>query len=169
MLSASHTNKRKVSRRLCPEHNSYSLFYKLLAGFSQPWDLALDLFAGTFAAAMACFTALCQRTFVGCEGDPKCFHPAKQVLLMELAIAAFDAGRVVSLSGERGEAAKAVADTVPEDAVADPLQSPANIMSVFSSSVPCVLAFLGLLWHIAELTGTHLTCPVHCWTEEYFS
>lgn len=64
-------------KRVRPEQKSIQLLKELICRFSQPGDIIVDFFAGTFSTAMASFMLPEHRKFVGCELDDSCFHQAK--------------------------------------------------------------------------------------------
>lgn len=75
----SNTGKRKVVKRLRLEQTSYFLLRKLLSCFGQPGDFILDLYVGTFSAAVPFFIVPRHRVFVGCKRDTMRVAPAKGV------------------------------------------------------------------------------------------
>ena len=66
-------------RRVRPEQKSILLLQELIARFSKPRDIVVDLFAGTFSTAIACCTIPGEelRTFVGSETDADCYHVSR--------------------------------------------------------------------------------------------
>ena len=67
------------------EQKSLPLLMELVSRFTQPGDLVVDLFAGTFSSAAACFSLKEHRRFAGCESDPKCNEVAIPFIIRKLA------------------------------------------------------------------------------------
>jgi len=65
------------SRLLRPEQKSVLLMKELVSRFSQPGDVVVDFFAGTFSTAVACFSLPQHRFFAGVEKDADCFQVAR--------------------------------------------------------------------------------------------
>ena len=66
------------SRLLRPEQKPLPLLKELISRYSQPGDIVVDLFAGTFSTAIACFSLPQHRTFAGCEKDKRVMDTVKQ-------------------------------------------------------------------------------------------
>lgn len=58
------------------EQKPVALLKELICRFSQPGDLVVDPFAGTFSTAFACMDLPNHRKFVSCEKDETCFSYA---------------------------------------------------------------------------------------------
>lgn len=62
------------SRRMVrPEQKSIALMRALVRKWTNPGDLVMDCFAGTFSTAKACFDLDHHRRFIGCEKDSHCY------------------------------------------------------------------------------------------------
>ncbi len=61
-----------------PEQKALPLLQELVSRFSQPGDLVVDFFAGSFSTAVACFSVPQHRIFVGCEVEEDCYQLAKK-------------------------------------------------------------------------------------------
>ena len=88
------------SSRVRAEQKPSVLLQELIARFSLPGDIVVDLFGGTFSAAAACITMGDgeMRTFVGCERESRCFVTASRRVENMFAshvmdIAAYDTSR----------------------------------------------------------------------------
>lgn len=68
-----------------PEQKCLALLKELIARHTNPDDIVVDLFGGTFSAAIACLTLPDKRKFIGCELDEECFLAAKQHVLSYFA------------------------------------------------------------------------------------
>lgn len=73
------------ARRVRPEQKSVHLMKELVSRFSQGGDIVVDLFAGTFSLAFACFQLPQHRVFAGCELDEDCYDQAKNHFTTQLA------------------------------------------------------------------------------------
>lgn len=67
------------------EQKPLALLKELISRFSQPGDIVMDIFAGTFSTAIACFQLQNPRMFVGCEDDLTCFRVAREHVLRKFA------------------------------------------------------------------------------------
>lgn len=159
----------ETARRLRPEQKPTSLLRELVSRFSQPSDIVVDLFAGTFSTAVACFTVPEHRVFIGCEPDPACFALAKSAVLKQFAKAALNPSTNIVLSAEANQAAAVVDSSMPEMPSADPLWSPPDGLPLHQCLSPGVMHFLGSLWHDAEFVQSHMKLPVHCWHQQYLA
>lgn len=84
--NGSPTGRRTVSTRaLRPEQKSVHLLMELMSRFSQPGDIVVDLFSGTFSAALAAMLIPEHRLFVGCELESFCVQEASNNLYKRLA------------------------------------------------------------------------------------
>lgn len=90
------------------EQKPVSLLKELISRFSQPGDLVVDLFGGTFSTAVACFSLRQHRRFLGCELDKRCFDHAFNHVCVQFAQAVCDEGGNLEVPDEVKEAAKAV-------------------------------------------------------------
>lgn len=86
MDPSSHVHRGR-GRMVRPEQKAVKLMQELIARFSQPDDLVLDLFAGTFSTAVACLQMpSCRfRRFAGCEIDGNAFPLAKRRVLSTMS------------------------------------------------------------------------------------
>ncbi|PXF46431.1 DNA adenine methyltransferase YhdJ [Gracilariopsis chorda] len=72
-------------KRVRPEQKCRALLKQLICRFSQPGDLVVEMFAGTFSTAMACVELPKHRNFVGCEPDKACFEHARNAAIVRFA------------------------------------------------------------------------------------
>lgn len=82
---------------LRPEQKPLPLIQELVCRFSQPGDIVVDFFGGTFTTAIACFTLSDHRVFVGCELDKECFKVAADHVLTSFSVAVSDPSRKSSI------------------------------------------------------------------------
>ena len=93
MVKASHSAADQVdastqlrsATKLRAEQKPILLLQELISRFSQPGDVVVDFFAGTFSTAAACLTLPNHRRFVGCEKDNDCFKQAQGKLVNRFA------------------------------------------------------------------------------------
>lgn len=73
------------TKALRNEQKPLALLKELVSRFSQPGDIVVDLFSGTFSTAVACFQLEKHRRFVGCEQDTNCFEIARDFVTKRFA------------------------------------------------------------------------------------
>ncbi|PXF44265.1 Modification methylase CcrMI [Gracilariopsis chorda] len=83
--SVQTSNGEVRRRRVRPEPKCRALLKKIICRLSQPGDMVVDMFAGTFSTAMACMELSKHRKFVGSEQDAACFAHAKHAAVLHFA------------------------------------------------------------------------------------
>lgn len=150
------------------EQKPLSVLKELISRFSQPGDIVVDLFSGTFATALACFDIPEHRQFVGCEKDNNCYsHATKHVFKcisriiserktdMHFSPALLDAALYVNNYDKNFR--------MPSD---PGWKSPKD-MPQYQILPQHLLAHLAAEWKNAEFFVRCLNKPVHKWTREF--
>lgn len=152
-------------RRFRPEQKSYFLVWELESRVSQPGDLVVDTFAGTFSATVACSKVCRHRMLVRCESDRDCFGMPKKALLKPRAENALEAGTYSSLSGKGTETGEVMLGLIVDEVAASPLWSLLDGLPLYCWTSPGVPTCLLSLWQDAELDGTRSMRPALCCSE----
>ena len=66
---------------LRPEQKSVAMLAEIILQYTNPGDIVVDLFGGTFATTKACLQSGRPRVFVGCELDRNCTKTASEDLV----------------------------------------------------------------------------------------
>lgn len=90
-----------------------------MSHFSQSGDLVVNLFAEIPSTAGACFPVSRHLVSLRCKADSERFQAAREPVLRQFAKAALDAGTIVELSWEAGDATARVTSVVPEVGIAE--------------------------------------------------
>ncbi|PXF48935.1 hypothetical protein BWQ96_01277 [Gracilariopsis chorda] len=83
--SVKNQDGKYTRKRVRPEQECRALLKDLIRRFSQPGDLVVGMFAGTFWTAMAYMELPKHRKFVGCEPDKGYFEHARHAAIVHFA------------------------------------------------------------------------------------
>ena len=86
-------------RLLRHEQKSMALLRQVIEYYTLPGDLVMDMCAGTFSTARACFTLEQPRRFVGCEKDGDCFQTSLDYVLADFFTRVAQPGCPIQVSG----------------------------------------------------------------------
>jgi len=75
----------KKSSLLRPEQKNVVLMWELVEQYSNPGDIVVDMFAGTFSTARDCLSVDKARKFVGCDADANCVNTSRPGVLATYA------------------------------------------------------------------------------------
>lgn len=142
------TTRKKVR----PEQKCRALLKELICRFSQPGDLVVDLFAGTFSTAMACMELPKHRIFVGCEDEKACFEHAKHAAIVRFASIIREGNTSLEKNQELRKMAHTVVIAFPMGRLRHTLSWKAvNGFSPYQMLPPHVVQFLSTLWRSEEI------------------
>lgn len=164
------SNGVEKAKKVRPGQKSEKLMRELVARFSLPGDLVVDMFGGTFTTAIACLTMPVgeHRIFVGCELEEKCFFAGRLRVLEAFARALTDTkGSKFVVSAEALDAARVVVQhakvrKAPSMEWCAPPKFPQ-----YSELPSCVVRFLANLWREPDLTSALQHKCVDDWPREY--
>lgn len=112
-----YNNSNASTVALRSEQKPIALIMELLHRFSQPGDIVMDFFGGTFSTAAACLRS--NRRFIGCEKDPRCFEYARAQTIHTFAALVAQGSSDFRLSPEATARAHALHEraqtTLPDD------------------------------------------------------
>jgi len=152
---------------LRPEQKSLALLKELIARFSQPGDLVVDLFAGTFSAAIACFSLPNHRRFVGCELDPACYSHSAERVLRRFATATSLPTTDIVLADEDLAAASDIHQHYEAPRIQDPKWCAPKGLPQYQQLPPHLLAHLASVWNDPPFLNKCIKLPVHEWPRTY--
>jgi len=93
----------KKSSLLRPEQKNVAIMRELVEQYSNPGDIVVDMFAGTFAMAKACLSVGKARKFAGCDADANCVNTSRPSVLATYAKEALKGESVTEAVGEQSK------------------------------------------------------------------
>lgn len=98
VASASNGLPSKSTRfALRPEQKALPLFQELISRFSQPGDIVVDFFSGSFPISLACVSLPSHHIFVGCEIEDSFFQLEKQHVIQTFAAITSDPQQITDI------------------------------------------------------------------------
>lgn len=149
------------------EQKPVHLLRELVSRFSQPGDYVVDLFAGTFSTAHACFTLPQHRKFVGCDMDGECVDYASSYVLRRAATALATQDTDVHLSQETMALAKTIHELYSAPEITDPSWRSPNGLPQYQCFPTHILSHLASVWNGATFFTSCLGKPLHAWPRVY--
>ena len=160
-------NGGTTTKALRPEQKSLDLLKELISRFSQPGDLVVDMFAGTFATALACLQLPKHRCFVGCEPDDGCFQVAFEHTVKRVADVLNTRGATdIPLSEDGAALAKLISGQSPAPPTRDPRWNAPEGMPPYQRFPPHIAAFVSSKSKNRETFLRTSQAPLDKWGEE---
>lgn len=157
----------KKALLLRPEQKPVALLMELVSRFSNPGDIVVDLFAGTFSTAIACFRVPQHRLFVGCESDEHCFKAARAHVLREFAAVVTEGRSDIALNAESMPAAEIVAAAAQRPAAACSYSRKWLVpdgLPPYQQVSDGIVRVLSSLWGEPDFYRSHRKKPLHKWS-----
>lgn len=160
---------KKNTRMLRPEQKCLSLLQELVSRFSNPEDIVVDGFSGTFSTAIACFTVEeGHRRFVGCEIDTNCFKWARERVIKRFAAAVVNKETDIKVSGDALISAHGiVARQSAKSRTRLPKWSPPDGLPKFQTFPVHILGQLSCTINDIKLSAKCRNLPLHHWPRHY--
>lgn len=157
----------KGTRKLRPEQKPIPLLKELICRFSQPNDIVVDLFSGTFSTAIACLQLPNPRCFVGCELDELCFtHSLKHVIRSFSTFLVNNPVHKFSIPAEAFERAKLIAEKSLHSTI-DPNWTAPPHLPQFQILPLHILQFIGNQQRDIQFARNCQNIPPHEWSGKY--
>jgi len=159
------TGRVRKSTMLRPEQKSIAVLGTLIGEYTKPGDTVLDMFAGTFSTAKACFVTGSPRKFIGCEIDKDCVKQGNLAMLQSFAEALTRENNPVDTTGRVRRAAGIVLG-----ALARKRTAPSRVRKawttpegaeIFQRFPPYMYQAIGVLAQMPRFATAHADVPLH--------
>ena len=157
----------KKSMPLRCEQKSIALMKEIICRFSQPNDIVLDTFAGTFSTAVACFQLPQPRRFIGCEADMECFNISRKHVLRRFSEVVSEDKQKFQLSTAGFEKAEYIASRRAFSEIGDEAWSTPTLFPAFQRLPSHLVSYLASDWNETALFLRMGTLPPGKWDEKY--
>lgn len=157
-----------ITERVRPEQKSRALLKELISRYSQPRDIVVDLFAGTFSTALACMELPGHRRFLGCESDAVCYAHAKHNAVIHFIRCVLEENIDIELTRQNliGKF-KLVLNTLPSSICRSRYIWSAPPGMPQYQTLPAHLAYiLSSLWKNANFAQIAKAKPIHEWPRQ---
>lgn len=155
------------SSPLRSEQKPVALMKELISRFSQPGDIVVDLFAGTFSCAVACFELPQHRSFVGIEKDDHCCSHASDHVVKRFATAIATKSTDIVLDAEGLGAASALHGLCDTPMVRDPKWCAPPGLPPYQRLPVHIVSHLASTWSKPSFLSTYLQYPIHEWDRSF--
>ena len=149
------------------EQKSIALMKELICRFSQPKDIVLDTFAGTFATAVACFQLSQPRRFIGCEADVECFNISRKHVVRRFSEVVNGDKQKFLLSTAGFEKAEYIASSRSFADIGDEIWTAPRLFPAFQRLPTHLISYLACDWNETALFLKMGTLPLGKWDAEY--
>ena len=160
-------NQKVRTKALRPEQKSAALLRELVSRFSQPKDLVVDLFGGTFSTAVACISLPEHRRFIGCEMDAVCFSRAFSYVYTRLAEVIHDGKTDIDAGEESIKVSKLISEQSVLRRVQDPRWRAPSQLPQFQCLPGHIVSCLATRWGDTDAILPLSTKPFDSWKREY--
>lgn len=158
----------KSMRALRPEQKSLALLMELISRFSNPGDIVIDLFGGTFSCANACMSLKQPRRFAGCEKDSECFRIAQDNVLRYFAQGAVENKSAFNMETKGVLAAKEFCQGIKTALTEkDPKWSAPKRFPPYQVLPLHIIQALSTLWEDSSFHTIAIGTPPNEWPEKY--
>lgn len=149
------------------EQKSIALMQELICRFSQPNDIVLDTFAGTFSTAVASVQLSQPRRFIGCEADVECFNISRKHVVRRFSEVVTGNKQKFQLSAAGIENAEFIASQKSFANVGDENWQAPGLFPPFQRLPSHLLSYLANDWNEMALFLKMGRLPLRKWDESY--
>ena len=165
-VSSGSSGRTKALRN---EQKPLALLKELICRFSQPGDLVVDLFSGSFSTALACLQLEHRRRFVGCEQDNACFDTARDFITKRFAECIVEGNSNFNAPPPIKSIAEELVQRKLLKKGGDPKWCAPNGVPPFQRFPPHLVKFLSAMCRDIRLFKECAQRPFHLWPSKYQS
>ena len=156
-----------TTKALRNEQKPLALLKELICRFSQPGDIVVDMFSGTFSTAVACFQLKERRRFVGCEQDMVCFDVARDAVTKRFAERITEGADDISHSSSVYRYAEELMKRNVIKKMGDPKWFAPKGLPSFQLFPPQTVRFIGVIGKDISLFTNCADRPFHLWPPKF--
>lgn len=151
------------------EQKSIALMKELVCRFTQPGDIVLDLFGGTFSTGIACFQIDQHRRFIGCEKERDCFEISRDNVVRRFSEMLIHGSSDIKMTEEVMKVANEIVCSESFKEVARPNWVPPSEFSLVQSFPIHIITYISTVWNDSTIYEEFRNLPLMEWNEKYQS
>lgn len=151
------------------EQKPIALLKELICRFSQPGDIVIDLFAGTFSTAIACFQLKDHRRFIGCEKDHDCFDVSRDNVVRRFSEMLLSGNGDIKMNENELDLAKSLISSDLFKPFDNGNWNQPKGCPMIQTFPIHIIGYISSIWNEMKIYEEYRNIPATNWDENYYS